>query len=237
MPNFCGSRPCVEAEALQQRLGEVAARAFGEQRVFRAQLHAAGEAVLVLAVLADAHVAGGDAGHRAVVIVQHLGGGKARIDFDAQRFRLGGEPAADIAEGDDVVAVIVHQRRHHEIRQTQRARGDKPIEAVVGDLGLDRRVLAAPVRHAAGRGRWDRSRRRRGCARRPRSPFRPRPRLVSGESCLSRIAAASPAGPAPTITTSNSIASRAGNSSALIGPPVGDRVPARRQASHRGPGY
>src|SRR6516162_436787 len=41
--------------------------------------------------------------------------------------------------------------------------------------------------------------------------------VVSGESCLSRIAAASPAGPAPTITTSNSIASRAGSSSALIG--------------------
>ena len=40
---------------------------------------------------------------------------------------------------------------------------------------------------------------------------------MSGEICLSRIAAASPAGPAPTITTSNSIASRAGNSSVLIG--------------------
>src|SRR5262249_42775538 len=34
---------------------------------------------------------------------------------------------------------------------------------------------------------------------------------VSGASCLSRIAAARPAGPAPTITTSNSIASRAGS--------------------------
>jgi len=41
--------------------------------------------------------------------------------------------------------------------------------------------------------------------------------VTSGESCLSRIAAASPAGPAPTITTSNSIASRAGSSSALMG--------------------
>src|SRR4051794_628694 len=68
-------------------------------------------------------------------------------------------------------------------------------------------------------------------------PFSTTTTLVSGESCLSRIAAASPAGPAPTITTSNSIASRAGNSSALISPPVGDRVPARCQAWHRGPGY
>src|SRR5215468_7419933 len=48
-------------------------------------------------------------------------------------------------------------------------------------------------------------------------PFSTTTTVVSGEICLSRIAAASPAGPAPTITTSNSIASRAGRSSALIG--------------------
>src|SRR6266436_6957743 len=48
-------------------------------------------------------------------------------------------------------------------------------------------------------------------------PFSTTTTVKSGESCLSRIAAASPAGPAPTITTSNSIASRAGSSSALIG--------------------
>src|SRR5262249_36376632 len=47
-------------------------------------------------------------------------------------------------------------------------------------------------------------------------PFSTTTTVVSGESCLSRSAAASPAGPAPTITTSNSIASRAGSSS-LIG--------------------
>ena len=38
----------------------------------RAQLHAAREAVLVRAVLADAHVAGGDAGDRAVLVVTAL---------------------------------------------------------------------------------------------------------------------------------------------------------------------
>ena len=146
-PEFLRCAAFVEAEALQQRLAEIAARAFGEQRVFRAQLHAAGEAVLVMAVLGHTHIAGGNARNRAVVIKQHLGGGKAGIDFDAQRFRLGCEPAADVAEGDDVVAVIVHQRRHHEAGQTHRARGRKPIEAVIADLGLDRRILVSPVRN------------------------------------------------------------------------------------------
>ena len=133
---------------------------------------------LRLAVLADAHVAGGDAGHRAALVVQHLGGGKARIDFDAQRLGLGREPAADVAERDDEVAVVRHQRRHQEIRQPQRRRLAEPVEAVVGDRGLDRGVLGRAIPAAAGRARSDRSPRPTGYARRPRSPSRPRPRRV-----------------------------------------------------------
>ena len=60
-----------EAETLDQHLGQAAAGAFGEQSVFAAQLHAAGEAGFAMAVLADAHVAGGDAGDR-IVLEQEL---------------------------------------------------------------------------------------------------------------------------------------------------------------------
>ena len=67
-----------------QLLAEIAARAFGEQSVFGAQFHAAREVVLRLAVLADAHVAGGDAGDRAILVVKHFRRGKARIDLDAE---------------------------------------------------------------------------------------------------------------------------------------------------------
>jgi hypothetical protein len=45
------------------------------------------------------------------------GGRKARIDFDAEIFRLAREPARHLAERDDIFAVIVHQRRQEEIRQ------------------------------------------------------------------------------------------------------------------------
>src|ERR1700733_4953311 len=47
-------------------------------------------------------------------------------------------------------------------------------------------------------------------------PFSTTTTDVSGESCLSLIAAARPAGPAPTMTTSNSIASRPGTSVSLM---------------------
>ncbi len=123
-----------QTEALRERLGEAAARALGEQRVFRAQLHAAGEAILVMAVLGETHVAGGDAGDRAAAIEQHFDGGKARIDFNPRGFRLGRKPAADVAERDDVISVVVHQRRQHDIWQPHSARRRQPIEAVVAHL-------------------------------------------------------------------------------------------------------
>src|SRR6516165_9393065 len=131
---------------MHEHLGEVAARALGEQRVFRAQLHAAGEAVLVVAIVGKTHVARGSAGHRAVAIEQHFGGGKARGDFNSQRFRLGRQPATDITERDHVIAVVVHQRRQHDVRQEHGARCRQPVEAVVAYLGLERAILAAPVR-------------------------------------------------------------------------------------------
>ena len=99
----------------------------------------------MLAVLAHAHVAGRDTEHLAVGAEQNLGRREAGIDLDAKAFGGAAEPAADLAERDDEVAVIAHQRRHHEIRQTQRARRAEIIEAVVGDLRLDRRVLLAPI--------------------------------------------------------------------------------------------
>ena len=42
---------------------------------------------------------------------------------DAEFLRLCRQPATDVAERYDVVAVIVHQRRHQEVRQADRAGG------------------------------------------------------------------------------------------------------------------
>src|SRR5262249_4318702 len=47
----------IEPETGDQRFGQMASRAFGEQRIFAAQLHAAGERVLRLAIATDTHVA------------------------------------------------------------------------------------------------------------------------------------------------------------------------------------
>ena len=66
---------------------------------------------LRLAVAADAHIAGGDALDAAVFVIEHFGGGESGKNFDPRLFRLAAEPAAEIAEADDVVARVVHLRR------------------------------------------------------------------------------------------------------------------------------
>lgn len=73
----------VERVFRDQLLGQAAARTFGEQRVLAEQFHATGKGVLRLAVPADPHVAGGDAAHRAIVVIEHFGRGKTGIDLDA----------------------------------------------------------------------------------------------------------------------------------------------------------
>src|SRR4029078_10002213 len=71
----------VEREFRDQLLAQAAARAFGEQRVFAEQFHAAGVGILVAAVPGDAHVAGGDAAHRAGFVVDTLALDKTPSDF------------------------------------------------------------------------------------------------------------------------------------------------------------
>src|SRR5262249_33212447 len=96
----------LEPGAAAPLLCRAAPPAFGKQRVLGAQLHAARERVLGLAFLSHAHVAGRDADDLAVRSVENLGRGEARIDLDADRFRLAAEPARDLAERDDEVAVV-----------------------------------------------------------------------------------------------------------------------------------
>ena len=136
----------VQLEAANELLRERTARAFREKHVLAVQLHARREAVLGLAVAANAHVAGRNAIDRAVGVVENLGGGKARIDLDAQFLGLLAEPAHDVAETDDIVAVIAHERRHHEVRQREFAGWTQHEEPVARHLRRHRRALLAPVR-------------------------------------------------------------------------------------------
>ena len=108
------------------------------------KLHAPLERIFGRAVLSDAHVVGGDALDAAVLVEQDLGGGKAWVDLNAQLLGLLAEPLHEMAETDDVVAVVVHghalQDRH---RDSAALRQDGKL--VGRDWSLQRSAALLPV--------------------------------------------------------------------------------------------
>ncbi len=80
-----------------------------------------------------------------LVVVEHLGAGKAGIDFDAQRFGLFAQPAAHLAEADDVVAVVLETAGQEEGRQIDEAVLRQEGEAVAADGRIQRRAKRLPV--------------------------------------------------------------------------------------------
>ena len=139
-----GRRVAVPAqvEALDHLLGHAAAASLGQQRVGRAQLHAGLVVAALLAFLGDPHVAGGHTRHPAILF-QHLGRSEPRVDLHPQRFRLRAQPAAHVAEADDVVALVVHLRRGGKLVGPAPGHVQEPV---FGRLRAKRRVPLAPVR-------------------------------------------------------------------------------------------
>src|SRR5690242_8420430 len=85
----------TQTVSLDQLLGQRTAAAFSQQRKPRAKLHAALEVVGGIAVLADPHVAGCNAGD-AAILLKHFGRREAGIDFYSQRLGLLSKPATDV---------------------------------------------------------------------------------------------------------------------------------------------
>ena len=94
----------------------------------------------------DAEDAGDDALHPAGGLVpDHMAGGHAGIDLDAQRLGLFAQPARHIAQRGDVAAVIVHDRRqqgHGQGGLTHRSQNHEPV---LGDRRLQRGPAFLPV--------------------------------------------------------------------------------------------
>src|SRR3546814_7830262 len=99
----------------------MATRAFGKQRVLAVQLHAGLVIGLAAAVAGDPHVAGRHALHRSVFAEQHLGGGETGENLNPKCLCLSRQPAGKTAERNGVAALVVHERRHREMRKPELA--------------------------------------------------------------------------------------------------------------------
>jgi len=88
-----------------------------------------------------------DDGEHAILVDQRFLGGEARVDLDAQAFGLLGQPAAQVAQGDDVVALVVHGLGHEEVGDLDRALGIlEHIDVVALDRSVQRSAQLLPVR-------------------------------------------------------------------------------------------
>ena len=132
----------AQVEALEQRLGQVTAAAFGEDRDPRVQLDSRLEASFRLPVACDPHVLGRDAPDRAVFVVEHLRRRKSGKYGDIKRLRLLSQPAAKVSEADDVVPLVVHLRRCGEPHRAALGEEEEPI---VSRGRVERRAALLPV--------------------------------------------------------------------------------------------
>ncbi len=111
----------VEVELLDDLLAQRSACAFRQEHVLAVKFHAwlivrARRAIRVLAKFASDNTL-----QRTVFAKDHFGTRHAGENFNTQTFGLFRQPTANISHGDDVHTVIVHQRRHHHVWQSQGA--------------------------------------------------------------------------------------------------------------------
>ena len=109
----------IKCKLRLQQLRKMAAHTFCEKGIFGMQFHARHIIRLMAAIAGNTHIASSDAPHRTIFIVEYLRRREARKDFNAEIFRLTGQPAAQIAKRSGVSALVVHETRSDEMRHVE----------------------------------------------------------------------------------------------------------------------
>ncbi len=136
----------TQVEFLNQPLTQVAAATFREQSIFGVQLHAGHVAVFLASVGSNTHVAGHNTLNAAIFVIKYIRSGKAGVDFCSHAFCLLCQPAAEVAETDDVVAFIVHGLGDGETRYFGRLfRTGHVVDVVASDRSVQRCAHLFPV--------------------------------------------------------------------------------------------
>ena len=137
----------VQAEFFNEAPSQVAAAAFSEHGVLGVDRHALLVGVFPLPLGRQTHVARRHPLHAAIVVEQDFCGGKPRIDLHFQGLGLLCQPAADIPQADDVVAMVAHAGRRQEARDADGgALVSEEINLVLFDRRPQGRIPLPPVR-------------------------------------------------------------------------------------------
>src|SRR5688572_5727863 len=133
----------AQRQATQELFCQVAADTVAEDRHLRQDVDARFEGRFLLAMLADAAIARAHANH-ARAIHQDVLRRESGEQVDAFRLDLSGQPADEVIERDDVVAVILERGRDD--REWQLRLRRQKVDMVLVDLGRQRSALFLEVR-------------------------------------------------------------------------------------------
>src|SRR5690554_467071 len=136
----------IEFEVPDQAFAQVTTTAFGKQGVLGTQLHTRHVTVFLGAIPGNTHIAG-DHAFNLTILDDGFRRGKARIHLNAQLLGLFGQPAAQVAQADDVVAMVVHVPGHKRIRDLDGLFLIAHQENIIpGYRRIQRRAALLPVR-------------------------------------------------------------------------------------------
>ncbi len=110
----------LQIELGDQLLAQMAAGPFGKQGIAAMERHAGHVIRLGIAGSVQPEIAGDHTPHPSR-FHDELACGKTRVYFDSQLLRLLTEPAAEVAQAEDMTAIVVHARRHGPVGQLQGA--------------------------------------------------------------------------------------------------------------------
>ncbi len=110
------------------------------------QFHTGFISRLGFAIFAPTHLSGCNAFNAPFVIKEHFAGRKTGIDLYAQGLSLFPEPAYDLAEADDVIAIVVHGARCESIRNLDGfLRSREKVDLIASHRGIERCPAFCPV--------------------------------------------------------------------------------------------
>ncbi len=144
---FLNIRPSLQIIFLNHLLGKAAAHPFGQENILAVKHHPGLITRPLGAIGVHTELARNNAFNLAIVTVNQLRARHAGENLYAHLFSLLCHPAAHIRHRDNVIAVVVHQRRHREVRNTDGTTLPQHQETIFSHLGLDRRPALFPVRH------------------------------------------------------------------------------------------
>ena len=127
-------------------LAQMTAAAFGQNSELRVEFESRLPGRFPLAFRIDAHVAGGDAFHAAVIVIENLGGGETGKYLGAEFGRLIRQPAAEVAQGNDVVPMIAHRLGYEKLgKAVGRLARSEVMDLIAGYAGIEWRASFSPV--------------------------------------------------------------------------------------------